>query len=114
MIQRSSGLKRSSVFETVVLSLLAHVKIFVLVLLPFRGGILAMGMLVSSSWIELRVCLLVRGHPLRGVPLAVFLLLFRVNTVDGQMVLPQVRVQEPLVCSRVLSLMVPRILPMLV
>ena len=48
------------------------------------------------------MCLLVRGHSLRGVPLAVFLLLFWVNThwgrmpspftLDGQMVLLQVRV----------------------
>ena len=45
----------------------ANVKALVLVLLPFRGGTLAMRMLVSSSWIELRVCLLVRGHPLHDV-----------------------------------------------
>ena len=143
MIRRSSGLKRSSEFETevlLILSLPAHVSTLVLVLLPFRGSILAKGMRTRTSWIELCACLLVRGPPLRGVPLAVSLLLFRVNTLkgrmlvlrhflrgvsltsspllflvntlDGQMVLPQVPVWEPLVCLRVWSLMLPRILPM--
>ena len=32
------------------------------------------------------MCLLVRGHPLRGVPLAVFLLLFRVNSLGSNAV----------------------------
>ena len=109
MIWRSSGLMQTSMYVTVVLVLLSLlVNVTLLFLVPCRGGILALSMLVSSRWIEL----LVRGHTLRGV--AVFLLLFRVNTLwgllmsqllflvntlDGQLVL----VQEPLVLLRALS-----------
>ena len=54
-----------------------------------------------------------RAPPARCPPNRVSVAVPGEHTLDGQVVLPQVRVREPLVCLRVWSLMLPRILPTL-